>query len=147
MTGRRPTPKYQVSDDRGWKTIQRAIDRSDYYVVIVAGLYGSIDPETGISWTEREYEYAHAKRVPVLAFIRDSQTLLAKLTEKEPDRMRLLEAFKAKLSNHHRKTWKELGDLRVEVGMRCETRSTLTRKAIPRDRVGTGATRSLPEWQ
>jgi hypothetical protein len=150
MTGRRPTPKYQVfvsstyddlkeerkavtwevlkanhipvgmenfaaSDDRGWKTIQRAIDRSDYYVVIVAGMYGSVDPETGISWTQREYEYALAKGVPVLAFVRDEGTLLAKMTEKDPKRASLLAGFKAKLNNHHRKTWSELGDLRVEV--------------------------------
>jgi hypothetical protein len=57
-------------DDRGWKIIQRTIDDSDYYVLLLAGRYGSIDRETGLSWAEREYDYARTNRLPVLAFIR-----------------------------------------------------------------------------
>lgn len=33
---------FSASDDRGWETISRTIDESDYYIVIVAGRYGSV---------------------------------------------------------------------------------------------------------
>ena len=33
------------------------IDECDYYVVILAGRYGSVDAD-GISFTEKEYRYA-----------------------------------------------------------------------------------------
>jgi hypothetical protein len=56
--------------DRGWETIQDLIDNTDYYVLLIAGRYGSIDPSTGKSWTQMEYEYARSQNVPVLAFIR-----------------------------------------------------------------------------
>ena len=48
--------------------IKRVIDRCDYYVVIVAGRYGSL-ADDHISYTEKEYEYAVEKKIPVLAFL------------------------------------------------------------------------------
>jgi hypothetical protein len=66
---------FPATDDRGWKIIERTIDDSDYYVLLVAGRYGSVDPATGISWTEREYEYARAKGIPVLAFVREAGSI------------------------------------------------------------------------
>jgi hypothetical protein len=52
-----------------WAKITKSIDESDYYVLIIAGRYGSIDPEEGISYTEKEYNYALKKGIPILAFI------------------------------------------------------------------------------
>ena len=49
---------FTATDDRGWETITSVIERSDYYVLIVAGRYGSVDTD-GVSWTEKEYDYAH----------------------------------------------------------------------------------------
>src|SRR5258708_1629673 len=62
---------FSASDDRGWETITRTIDLSDYYVLIVAGRYGSVDKAKQKSWTELEYEYAREKDIPVLAFLRE----------------------------------------------------------------------------
>lgn len=42
---------------------------SDYYLLIVAGKYGSIDPEENIGYTEKEYRYAVNTGMPVLAFL------------------------------------------------------------------------------
>ena len=47
------------------------IDSCDYYVVIVAGRYGSKNSD-GISWTELEYDYAVSTGIPVLAFFKQS---------------------------------------------------------------------------
>lgn len=48
--------------------IRRVIDESDYYVVVVAGRYGSVDAE-GISYTEQEYDYAVQTGKPILGFV------------------------------------------------------------------------------
>jgi hypothetical protein len=60
---------FPASDDAQWELIKRVIEESDYYVVIVSGRYGSLGPE-GISYTEMEYDYAVAKGIPVLGFVR-----------------------------------------------------------------------------
>lgn len=43
------------------KTIQKCIDESDVYMLIVGGRYGSIDEECVKSYTQLEYEYALSK--------------------------------------------------------------------------------------
>jgi Domain of unknown function (DUF4062)/Viral A-type inclusion protein repeat len=58
-------------DDDQWALIRRVIDESDYYVVIIAGRYGSIGPG-GKSFTQMEYEYAVSRGKPVMAFLRES---------------------------------------------------------------------------
>ena len=47
------------------------IDACDYYVVIVAGRYGSKN-SAGVSWTELEYDYAASTDIPILAFFKSS---------------------------------------------------------------------------
>lgn len=49
---------FTATDDRGWEIIQRVIDQTDYYVIVLGGRYGSIDESLDMSWTEREYRYA-----------------------------------------------------------------------------------------
>lgn len=48
--------------------IKKIIDECDYYILIIGGRYGSMD-ENGISYTEREYDYAVDRRKFVLAFV------------------------------------------------------------------------------
>lgn len=52
-----------------WDYIKRLIDESDYYLLIVAGKYGSIDRETGMGYTEKEFRYTLEKEIPVIAFL------------------------------------------------------------------------------
>lgn len=51
-----------------WDVISKAIDEADYYVVIIAGRYGSIS-EDGLSYTEKEFRYASERRKPVIVFM------------------------------------------------------------------------------
>ena len=48
--------------------IKKVIDECDYYLLIVGARYGSLDP-LGVSFTEREYDYAVETRKTVLGFI------------------------------------------------------------------------------
>lgn len=65
---------------------------SDYYLLIVAGKYGSIDPEENISYTEKEYRYAVAKKMPILAFLHQNIDLLPVIkvgaTDEERERVK-----------------------------------------------------------
>lgn len=71
---------FTSNHDRGWKVIKRSIDASDYYILVIAGKYGSTfpdDPE-GLSWTHKEYRYARDERkLKVLAFIKEENSDLA----------------------------------------------------------------------
>jgi hypothetical protein len=58
---------FQASDSTQWEYITRRIDECDYYVVIIAERYGSM--QDGKSYTQMEYEYATAKGIPVAAFL------------------------------------------------------------------------------
>lgn len=55
--------------------IQKLIETSDYFILIVGGRYGHLSP-MGLSEIHREYIYAATKRKPVVAFIHDNPTLL-----------------------------------------------------------------------
>lgn len=51
------------------KTIQKWIDESDVYMLILGGRYGSIEEDSGLSYTELEYRYALSKNMPVFAVV------------------------------------------------------------------------------
>lgn len=88
---------FPASDDSQWELIKRVIEESDYYIVIVAGRYGSVGPE-GLSFTEMEYDYAVEKGVPVLGFIRDNVgDIPFDQTEKSEQGRQKLDAFRNKV--------------------------------------------------
>src|ERR1700738_2570189 len=83
---------FPASDDTQWELIKRVVEESDYYVVIVAGRYGSLGPE-GLSYTEMEYDYAVAKGIPVLGFVReDIGKIISEHIEKSDKNRKNLEA-------------------------------------------------------
>lgn len=60
------------------KTICKWIDESDVYMLILGGRYGSIEEESGLSYTELEYRYALSKNMPVFAIVLDDSFLFTK---------------------------------------------------------------------
>ena len=60
---------FPAADDDAWTLIQRVIDASDYYLLISAGKYGSVNERSGLSYTEMEYDYAISAGKPVMAFL------------------------------------------------------------------------------
>ena len=57
------------SGKRQMETIKKWIDKSDVYMLILGGRYGSIEPESGKSYTHLEYEYALSKNMPMFAVV------------------------------------------------------------------------------
>lgn len=59
---------FSAGDEEQWQLIARQIEETDYYVIIVAHRYGS-ETHEGISYTEKEYDYAKSLGIPTLGFI------------------------------------------------------------------------------
>ncbi len=59
-------------------TICKWIDDSDIYMLILGGRYGSIEKESGLSYTELEYRYALSKNMPVFAIVLNESFLFIK---------------------------------------------------------------------
>ena len=68
---------FSAEDEEQWEIIRRTIEVSDYYVLILGLRYGSKTSD-GISFTQKEYEYALEKKIPVLAFIMSDDVSLPK---------------------------------------------------------------------
>lgn len=89
---------FTASGREQWVSIQKAIDNSDYYVLIVGERYGSISPDEGISYTEKEFNYAISKKIPTLCFL-PSQNFSTSRQNRETDSTLIekLEEFKRKI--------------------------------------------------
>lgn len=111
---------FQASDDSQWKLIQREISKCDYYIVIIAGRYGTVHPKTHKSYTQMEYEYALSAGIPVLGFIHKCpETIIAQKVEKDAASIEKLTEFKKIVSEKMVRYWsspQELGAI-VSRGM------------------------------
>ena len=97
---------FNAADDSQWDVITSLIDECDYYVLIVAGRYGTIDETTGISYTQKEYEYAVKKNVPVISFVhKDIKQLPSGKVEQAPEKLVKLEEFKKEIGKKLWQTW------------------------------------------
>jgi hypothetical protein len=92
---------FPAADDTAWQLISDVIDASDYYVLIVGGRYGSLD-DTGIGYTEKEYDYALSKKKPVIALLhKNPDNLPREKTETEETTWKKLRQFREKVEKRH----------------------------------------------
>lgn len=89
---------FPSADDEQFEFIRREIESSDYYVVIIAGKYGSLAAD-GSSFTEKEYDYAIEIGKPVMAFVfHDVGELKGTQLETNSDARAKVEAFRKKVA-------------------------------------------------
>lgn len=103
-----------------WSIIEKEINQSDAYILIVGNRYGSIDETTEekISFTEREYNYAVQRRLTIFVFIIDDNALQSKdKYEQDPTSKTKLENFKKKLQNNYVAYWKTPDELANRVSI------------------------------
>jgi Domain of unknown function (DUF4062) len=113
---------FTASNDRGWNIIQGTIDNSDYFILIIAARYGSIEKSWGMSWTEREYEYAIEQGVPVMAFVKEPTAIVKDQTdsgdqaEDGSENQRRQQEFIEKVASRHLLIkWRTQDDLIAEM--------------------------------
>src|SRR4051794_40336158 len=68
---------FTASSTPPWDVIRRALEDSDYLVLILGNRYGSLAPGGAMSYTEMEYNYAIGHDIPVLAFLSSDTVPLA----------------------------------------------------------------------
>jgi cell division protein FtsB len=108
---------FSAADDEQWKIITRQIDESDYYVLIAAHRYGSVASD-GFSYTEKEYDYATSKNIPVLGFVIDDDAPWPKNKhEAEPSKQLKLTEFKTKVKSRLVQFWRTKDDLHARVSI------------------------------
>jgi hypothetical protein len=107
---------FSAGDEEQWQVIARTIDTCDYYVVIVAHRYGSMS--SGVSYTEREYDYAVSKKIPVLGFVIEaSAPWNPDFVDKKKTVLAPLNAFKVKVKSKMVSFWREKTDLHGKIGI------------------------------
>ena len=96
---------FPASNDDQWTLIKGVIEQSDYYLVILGGRYGSTTEE-GISYTEKEYDYAVELGIPVMGFvISDPDSVAVGKTDKSDAAAAKLGEFRAKVQTRMTKDW------------------------------------------
>ncbi|MFR1830451.1 MAG: DUF4062 domain-containing protein [Clostridium butyricum] len=69
---------FKAGNETQLKTIERWIDESDVYLLILGGRYGSIEEKSGKSYTHLEYEYAVKKNIPIFAVVLSESKIFKK---------------------------------------------------------------------
>jgi len=82
---------FSAEDEDQWEIIRRTIEISDYYILILGLRYGS-KTQDSISFTQKEYEYALEKNIPILAFVLDDSVSLSK--DKRDDDLKEINSFR-----------------------------------------------------
>ncbi|MEY8484981.1 DUF4062 domain-containing protein [Lachnospiraceae bacterium 48-21] len=92
---------FHAADKDQWTLIKNVISSCDFYIVIIADRYGSVHPETKISYTQMEYEYAYKIGIPIFAFFYENSVKNQTNEEDEESYIKLNEFKKRILNERH----------------------------------------------
>lgn len=104
---------FVAADISQFDIIKKVIDLCDYYILIIGQRYGSVNEETGLSYTEMEYNYAKEIGLPILVFAIDESIKLPKdKVEQDQERIKKLKTFRDNaLKNTLASIWANTEDL------------------------------------
>ena len=92
--------QFSAVDIKQWDVIKKTIDESDYFVLIIGKMYGTIINEEGISYTHKEFNYDKSIGIPILAFIKlDNAKTRTSFMEKDNKRKKALQKFVKEVSS------------------------------------------------
>lgn len=111
---------FTSGDKSQMDTIKKWIDESDVYMLILGGRYGSIEPVSGISYTELEYDYAVEQGKPLFAVVITESSLESKVKINgtsllEKDNPQALKLFRAKVLSNISSFFDDSKDIRLSV--------------------------------
>lgn len=109
---------FTAADRSQMTTIKQWIDESDVYMLILGGRYGSIEPTSGISYTELEYDYAVEQRKPLFAVVITDAALESKIRSggtsySEKENPKQLTLFRSKVLSNISSFFEDSKDIRL----------------------------------
>lgn len=109
---------FTAGDKSQMDTIKRWIDESDAYMLILGGRYGSVEPTTGVSYTELEYDYAVEQAKPLFAVVIEEAALEEKVKKQgtaflERENPQLLKQFRDKVLSRVSSFFKAEADIKL----------------------------------
>ncbi|BFN31072.1 DUF4062 domain-containing protein [Vibrio harveyi] len=109
---------FPAADEEQWEFIKKVIDDCDYYLLIIGGRYGST-AEDGLSYTEKEFDYAVSKGLKVIALLhKEPEQLPRAKSEVSEEMFQKLQAFREKVSTGRLiRFWTDAGQLPGEVAL------------------------------
>ena len=85
---------FLAADEEQWEFIKKIIDDCDYYLLIIGGRYGSATHD-GISYTQKEYEYAIERGMKVIALLHGNPgEIPTNKSESDPQLREKLQGFR-----------------------------------------------------
>ena len=121
---------FTAGDESQMEVIKQWIDESDVYLLILGGRYGSIEEESGKSYTHLEYEYAVSNGIPIFACVINEDAIDVKIQEHgrsiiETENPKELKEFRELVLSKMSRFWSDTKDIKISIS---ETLSHFARK-------------------
>ena len=110
---------FSAGDQSQLETIKRWIEQSDVLMLILGGRYGSMEPISGKSYIQIEYEHAEEKNIPVCALViskvgLDKRVRVSGQQILELDNPRQYKEFRKKVLGRMSRFWDDARDIELE---------------------------------
>ena len=111
---------FSAGDESQLETIKRWIEESDIYMLLLGGRYGSIEPISGLSYTEVEYRHAIEKGKPLFSIVISEPHLAKKADEigqsvLELDNRAAYDKFKKSVLLKTSKFYENTGEIKLAI--------------------------------
>ncbi len=111
---------FAAGDQSQWEVIKDWISESDVYMLILGGRYGSIEPESGKSYTHLEYEFALSLRKPLFAVVITEEKLSKKVKKEdlnviERENHKAFQEFKELAQSKTVRFWDDVKDIKIAI--------------------------------
>ncbi|MGE5296150.1 MAG: DUF4062 domain-containing protein, partial [Solirubrobacterales bacterium] len=111
---------FTSGDESQMDVIKQWIDESDVYLLILGGRYGSVEPKSGKSYTQLEYEYALSQNKPLFACAIVDSALEARVKTQgtriiEIAEPKKLKAFRELVLTKTVRFWEDSKDIKIAI--------------------------------
>lgn len=111
---------FTAGDKSQMKVIEDWIDDSDVYLLLLGARYGSIEPESGLSYTHLEYEYAVKNGKALFAVVMSEKRIREKSMQEGPEVLERenfpkYQSFKNLVKSKLVEEWDDLKDIKYAV--------------------------------
>ena len=112
--------QFSPGDETAWDKIRHWIDESDAFILILGGRYGSLEPKSGKSYVELEYDYAVEKGKPFFSLVvnrehHEERVKRTGLSVDEREHPEEYKRFKKKVTERLCRFWSDKKDIQSAV--------------------------------